>query len=390
MAKQIDWQQFGERWHAWYITTSHHQGAVLASRIVPLGDVDVSVRAIGVRVAVAADTPQAQQIADIAAESGLTADPAAVREMSWVIETSDAGVARFWQTATGYQESTGDLIDPLQRDPNYRFEALADARPLRSRLHFDVARPADLVEAARRIIGQQPSGPWGVALSDPDGNEVDLCPGGGLSDQPEHGDWITAFSAMAYYPATPEQSVALTEAVAKLADETGIPLLIDVRAAGVMIDSGKDQWEGPAGPDPAFLDLAAQVQSAARQLGLTADPSRVGFVQVGIDVTDVPAARAFWSAVLGYRYDPRPGVTDLYDPRRLDPVIFFQELDATDEARVTQRNRIRLRLTIPHQRLPELISKATDAGGRIVEHDDQAARCLIADPDNNELDLIGG
>ena len=35
-------------------------------------------------------------------------------------------------------------------------------------------------------------------------------------------------------------------------------------------------------------------------MGLTADPSRLRFVQIGIDAVDIPAVRAFWRAVLGY------------------------------------------------------------------------------------------
>ena len=77
-------------------------------------------------------------------------------------------------------------------------------------------------------------------------------------------------------------------------------LLIDIRADGVMIDTGKDRWE-----DERFPDLARQVQAEARGLGLTADPSRTRFFQVCIDAVDVPRVREFWRVVLGYENDPR-------------------------------------------------------------------------------------
>ena len=52
-------------------------------------------------------------------------------------------------------------------------------------------------------------------------------------------------------------------------------------------------WTWP--PDPG----------RAHDLGLVADRTRPRFVQLGIDAVDVPAVRAFWTAVLGYEHDPR-------------------------------------------------------------------------------------
>ena len=88
--------------------------------------------------------------------------------------------------------------------------------------------------------------------------------------------------------------------MAGLAHEAGLPLLVDLRPDGVTIDTGKDQWE-----DERFVDLARRVQAAARAMGLTADTTRLRFVQIGIAAVDVPAVRGFWWAVLGYEYDPR-------------------------------------------------------------------------------------
>ncbi len=77
---------------------------------------------------------------------------------------------------------------------------------------------------------------------------------------------------MACYPGvSPQQAVELAAAAAGLADAAGIPLMIDLRPAAVVFDSGKDQWEVVG-----FLDLAGAVQGgAARAAGLAADNSRV-------------------------------------------------------------------------------------------------------------------
>ena len=75
-----------------------------------------------------------------------------------------------------------------------------------------------------------------------------------------------------------------------------------------------------AGAESGYNREAANSQSTARGMGLTADPNRLCFVQIGIDAVDIPTVRGFWRAVLGYEDDPRSelGVTDIYDPRRLN------------------------------------------------------------------------
>jgi hypothetical protein len=98
----------------------------------------------------------------------------------------------------------------------------------------------------------------------------------------------------------------LASAVAGLADDAGLPLMVDLRPDGVTIDSGKDQWEdGEGSATNQFVDLAGGIQTTARDFGLSADLTRPRFVQLGIDAVDVPAVRAFWASVLGYQHDPR-------------------------------------------------------------------------------------
>ena len=98
--------------------------------------------------------------------------------------------------------------------------------------------------------------------------------------------------------------------------------------------------------------------------------------------------RAFWIAALGYIPDRRAGVTDIYDPRRLDPVLVFQELDASETERRRQRNRIHVELAVPadlaHRRLATIVA----AGGRLL--DESEGRWRVADPEGNELVIVGG
>src|SRR5215207_240629 len=185
------------------------------------------------------------------------------------------------------------LADPLRRDPAIRIRRSTEPRPLRNRIHLDVVRPAAAVEQAS--LGQA-SGPFGVCHTDPDGNEVDLVPGDALTERIATADWQAVFSAMACYRITsPAQQRDLVAAVAALADDAGFPLLIDLRPGLVIIDSGKDQSEDDAhGFELDFTDLAGNLQTAARELGATADPGLPRFAQLFLDAADVAAVRAFW------------------------------------------------------------------------------------------------
>lgn len=382
---------------AWFEAPSHAAGAALIERLVWSWEgsefPDIDLRPTGLRVRLTGhgepEALQAAAISVVARELGLTPDPSVLQVAGLAVDCSDpTALIPFWRTVMAYRQ--GDearLTDPLRRDPTILLHQDDDPRPLRNRLHVDVGRPPEGVASAVAELRQTPSGPYGLMVSDEAGNEVDLVPGGPMSDASETADWRAPFAAMVFYPtATPEQSSALVTAVAELADDAGIPLLIDVRPDGVTIDSGKDLWEGADGPLPAFTDLAAEIQTATHGLGLSADQARLRFVQLCLDVVDLPAPRAFWTSVLGYRTDPREGVADIYDPRRLNPVLIFQRMDSSDGARRHQRDRIRLVLNLPHDQLQHRIATAVAAGGKVV--DTTAHRTRLSDPEGNELDLV--
>ena len=124
--------------------------------------------------------------------------------------------------------------------------------------------------------------------------------------------------------------------------------MVDLRPGLVVLDSGKDQWDADAhGLEVDFSGLAGHLQTAARELGATADPRLPRFAQLVIDAADVDAVRAFWAGALGYAHDRRAGVSDMDDPRRLNPVLVFQDIDASETERRRQRNRIHVELAVP-------------------------------------------
>ena len=382
-----DWRVVGGVATAWFDAPSLTAGAVLAGRIVEVSaEIVVDLRATGVRVRVQSDE-HAEAVSSAARHLGLAPNPAVLQQLSVVFESAGpAVISQFWQRVLDYAPGEdGALTDSLRRDPAIWFRQSREPRPLRNRVHLDVVRPAAAVEQA--ALGQA-SGPYGVRHTDPDGNEVDLVPGEALGEGTATSDWQVVFSAMACSRVTtPKQQRDLTAAVAALADETGFPLLVDVRPGLVIIDSGKDQWEdGAHGLELDFAGLAAALQAAARELGAVADPGLPRLIQLFLDAADVAAVRAFWVAALGYTHDQRAGVSDIFDPRRLNPVLVFQELDASETERRRQRNRIHFELAVPSDFAHTRVATTVAAGGRIL--DESEGRWRIADPEGNELVIV--
>jgi hypothetical protein len=157
----------------------------------------------------------------------------------------------------------------------------------------------------------------------------------------------------------------------------------------VIIDSGKDQWVDDAhGLELDFTDLAGNLQTAARDLGATADPGLPRFAQLFLDAADVAAVRAFWVAALGYIHDRRDWVIDIHDPRRLNPVLVFQEIDVSETERRRQRNRIHFELAVPPELGQTRLATTLAAGGRLL--DESNDRWRVADPEGNEVVIVSG
>jgi pterin-4a-carbinolamine dehydratase len=402
-----DWRVLAFGASTWFDAPSHAAGAALVRRVVELtGDLgrrpDLDLRASGVHVRLStqnapdltrADVALARAISSAARDLGLTADPSAVQTVQLAIDALDKpAVMPFWRAALGYEQLGDDSLgDGMRRDPAIWFQQQDQPRPLRNRIHVDVGLPhvraLERVAAVKAAGGREAyAGDYYATLADAEGNEADvvpLVPVDELGEGPEVADWRVLFGAMTFYPtALPLQAVEMAAGVAALADDAGLPLLVDLRAEGITIDTGKDHWE-----DERFGDLARRIQAAARGMALTADTTRLRFVQIGIDAVDIPAVRAFWRAVLGYDFDPRPEVTDIYDPRRLNLPIFFQQMAASEEARREQRNRIHVDVFVPDDHASARIDSALAAGGRIVYKDEAPEWWTLADPEGNEVDI---
>ena len=384
-----DWRRVDGVPTAWFDASSLTEGAALAGRLVELsGDIVVDLRATGVRVRLGSDE-HAAAVSAAARALGLAADPAVLQHVSVVLESAHpAEVREFWLRVLDYAPGDdGGLVDPWGRDPAIRIRPSTEPRPWRNRVHLDVVRPAAVVEQAGLGEG---SGPYEVRHADPDGTEVDLVPGGPLGESTAAADWQAVFSAMACYRLTSTtQQRDLAVAAAALADDAGFPLMVDLRPGLVVLDSGKDQWEADAhGLALDFTDLAESLQAAARDLGATADPGLPRFAQLFLDAADVAAVRAFWVAALGYTRDRRAEAGDIHDPRRLNPVLVFQELDTSETERRRQRNRTTFELALPSDLAQARLATTLAAGGRLL--DESEGRWRVADPEGNELEIVSG
>ena len=124
------------------------------------------------------------------------------------------------------------------------------------------------------------------------------------------------------------------------------------------------------------LDLARRISRAADESGFRSEPAAPQVVEFVIDTTGADRIRPFWAAVLGYVEQNG----DLLDPQRLGPSMWFQH---SDEPR-SERNRIHIDVSVPHDVAATRIAAALAAGGRMVT--DRFARSwwVLADADGNE------
>ncbi len=131
-------------------------------------------------------------------------------------------------------------------------------------------------------------------------------------------------------------------------------------------------------------ELAKVISARAIEHGLANEHATVQQVQVAIDALDIPAVLPFWRTVLGY-VDERPAnpgdpVDAIVDPLRINPPIWFQQMDAPRP----QRSRTHLDVRVPHDQADARMAAAIAAGGRLLDDSHARAFWVLADPEGNE------
>jgi len=125
------------------------------------------------------------------------------------------------------------------------------------------------------------------------------------------------------------------------------------------------------------VDMARTVSAIARAAGATAEARTPQALEIAIDTMDADRIRPFWAAVMGYR-----SATDgsLYDPLRIGPAIWFQQMDAPR----TERGRFHLDVTVAHDEAEDRVAAAIAAGGTLVNDTFARSFWVLADADGNE------
>lgn len=192
-------------------------------------------------------------------------------------------------------------------------------------------------------------------------------------------DWRVLFGGAMTYFVTKSfaKGVELVDAIGRLADVANHHPDVDLRYAGVRVALVTHEIGELSERDVA---LAQRISEAARDLGISADPSKVQVMQVSIDAMAMSELRPFWCAVLGYE---ELDDEDAVDPLSLGPVVTFHQMD---EPRL-QRNRFHIDVSVPRDQVEERIAAALAAGGHMVTDSHAPHWWTLADAEGNEVDV---
>lgn len=130
------------------------------------------------------------------------------------------------------------------------------------------------------------------------------------------------------------------------------------------------------------IEPARRISGIVREAGLRTEPQSVQLLEIGIDALDIPAIRPFWKAILVYADEAgADGPADpLVDPAGTGPAVWFQQMDVPR----TERNRLHVDISVPHDEAPRRIEAALAAGGRLVSDASAPAFWVLADAEGNE------
>jgi 4a-hydroxytetrahydrobiopterin dehydratase len=179
------------------------------------------------------------------------------------------------------------------------------------------------------------------------------------------------------------ESAKLVQAIGEIPGVEDHPPAVDVRAGGVTVRllTVADDYYGMTERD---VQVARQVSTVARDLGLSADPSGVQYLLVIPGAPDIAKVMPFWRAVLGYEPRPDSPDEDLVDPQDRGPAFWFESMD---EPRPGGGGAIHVAIWVPREQAEARVAAALEAGGRVVRDDYAPAWWTLADPAGNEADI---
>jgi 4a-hydroxytetrahydrobiopterin dehydratase len=178
------------------------------------------------------------------------------------------------------------------------------------------------------------------------------------------------------------ESAMFVRAIGALSGIDQHPPDIDVRTGGVTVRllTRSDDWYGPSERD---VDAARRISAAARELGLSADPSAVQSILLIVESPGPSDVMPFWQALLGYDRRADSPDEDLVDPGDRGPAVWFEELGEPHSGRA---GAIHVAVWVPPEHGEARVAAAIAAGGRLVR-DVAPAWWTLADAAGNEADV---
>jgi 4a-hydroxytetrahydrobiopterin dehydratase len=128
------------------------------------------------------------------------------------------------------------------------------------------------------------------------------------------------------------------------------------------------------------VELAHQIQTAARTAGAKPGPPPARSWELALDVVDLELVRPFWREALGYDEVTLPdGRVELQDPSGFGAPMWFQRMDPPRE----DRDRFHLDIYREGDAAPALRDRLLELGGRLVSDEFAPHWWVVADPEGN-------
>jgi 4a-hydroxytetrahydrobiopterin dehydratase len=198
-------------------------------------------------------------------------------------------------------------------------------------------------------------------------------------------DWrVLGEGACIFFPTQSfAESARLVQAIGETPGVEDHPPAVDVRQGGVTVRlvTAEQDYLGMTEVD---VQVARQITVAARDLGLSADPSAVQYLLVIPGAPNIAEVMPFWQALLGYQPRPDSPAEDLVDPQDRGPGLWFESMD---EPRSDGGGAIHVAVWVPHDQAEARVAAALAAGGRMVRDDFAPAWWTLADAAGNEADI---